>query len=144
VTLSAWLGREATIDEVKGITIETVKAIYTQEYYMKPKLNKLPDSIQGVMLDAAVNSGPGRAIKILQQVLNDAGYGPLTVDGSIGPQSLAAAAKAETAMGGEAFCRALVERRRAFMQQLAVKDPTQQRFVKGWMARCDQLETEFA
>lgn len=143
-TLGAWLGRAATIEDVQSMTVATAKAIYTQNYFAKPGLDKLPAAIQPVMLDAAVNSGPGQSVKFLQQVLNDAGYGPLAVDGGIGPATLAAAAKAASAMDGSALSRALVEKRRAFLKHLAVANPSQQQFEKGWMARCDQLEAEYA
>lgn len=142
-TLSAWLGRPATIDEVKAMTADLAKAIYSRTYFITPRINQLPEAIQPVMLDAAINSGPGQAIRFLQQVLNDGGYGPLTVDGGIGPMTVAAATKANAAMG-TGLIRALVERRRAFLQRLAVDNPSQQRFQAGWMARCDELETQYA
>lgn len=142
-TLSAWLGRPASVAEVQALTADTAKAIYTRNYFTKPGLDKLPAAIQPVMLDAAVNSGPGQAVKFLQEVLNESGYGPLSVDGGIGPATIAAATQADAAMGS-ALVRALVEKRRAFLKQLAVTNPSQQRFEAGWMARCDQLEAEYA
>lgn len=142
-TLSDWLGRPATIDEVKAMTADTAKAIYASNYFIKPKIDQLPKAIQPVMLDAAVNSGPGQSIRFLQQVLNDAGYGPLTEDGGVGPMTVAAAGKADAAMGAE-LVRALVERRRGFLLRLAENNPSQQRFQAGWMARCDELETQYA
>lgn len=141
-TLSAWLGRPATIAEVQALDAATAKAIYTKNYYTGPHLDQLPDLIQPVMLDAAVNSGPGHAVKWLQQVLNDNGHGPLTVDGGIGPATIAAANAAVAAMG-TGLNRALIEMRRTFLQQLAVNDPSQQQFEKGWMNRCDALEAQY-
>ncbi|MBC7951348.1 MAG: hypothetical protein H7Z12_05925 [Rhodospirillaceae bacterium] len=142
-TLSTWLGRPATIEDVQTLSAETAKAIYSANYFSKPKIDKLPDLIQAVMLDAAVNSGPGAAIKWLQKVLNDNNYGPLTVDGGIGPASIAAATKAAAEMG-PALNKALIEVRRAFLQGLVQKNPSQQQFEKGWMARCDSLEATYA
>lgn len=140
--LSAWLGRPATTDDVRSLSRDVAKAIYRQDYYHKPKIDQLPDSIQPVMLDAAVNSGPGEAVRFLQEVLNDQGYG-LAVDVGIGPATLAAAAKADAALG-KGLAGALIAKRRAFLQQLAVKDPSQQRFEAGWMARCDALAAQYA
>lgn len=142
-TLSAWLGHAATIDDVKNLTADTAKAIYNANYFTKPKLDKLPALIQPVMLDAAVNSGPGAAIKWLQQVLNDHSYGPLTVDGGIGPASIAAANKAAEDMG-PALNGALIDVRRAFLMGLIEKNPSQQQFEKGWMARCDALDASYS
>lgn len=141
-TLGVWLGRPATIAEVQNLDSATAKAIYTKNYFTGPHLDQLPDLIQPVMLDAAVNSGPGHAVKWLQQVLNDTGHGPVTVDGGLGPATEAAAHAAAAAMGS-ALTRALVEARRVFLQQLAVNDPSQQEFEQGWMNRCDALEAQY-
>lgn len=141
--LSAWLGRPATVAEVQGLSRDDAKAIYRKDYYHTPKIDQLPESIQPVMLDAAVNSGPGQSIRFLQEVLNDQGYGPLAVDGGIGPATLAAAAKADAALG-KCLAGALIAKRRAFLQQLAVNNPSQQRFEAGWMARCDALAAQYA
>lgn len=141
-TLGAYLGRPATVADVQNLTVDTAKAIYSANYYTGPKINQLPDLIQPVMLDAAVNSGPGQSIKWLQQVLNSNNYGPLTVDGGIGPKTVAAADAAATAMGA-ALNKALVEIRRTFLQQLCANNPSQQVFEKGWMNRCNALETEY-
>lgn len=142
-TLSTWLGRPATIADVQGLDVATAKAIYAKNYYSGPHIDQLPVLIQPVMLDAAVNSGPGQSVKWLQQVLNANGYGPLGVDGGIGPATIAAAGKAAAAMGA-ALNRALIEARRTFLQNLAAANPSQQVFEKGWMARCDALESEYA
>lgn len=141
-TLSAWLGRPASVEDVRNLTTDTAKAIYTKQYFVGPHLDQLPDLIQPVMLDAAVNSGPGHAVKWLQQVINDNGHGPVMVDGGIGPATVAAANAAAAAMGA-GLNRALVETRRAFLQHLAVNDPSQQQFEQGWMARCDALEAQY-
>lgn len=142
-TLSAWLGRPATLDEVRNLTADTAKAIYTANYYAKPHIDQLPALIQPVMLDAAVNSGPGQAVKWLQRVLNAGGYGPLAVDGGVGPATISAANKAAASMGSS-LNKALVEARRAFLEQLCQTRPQQAQFEKGWMARCDQLEAQYA
>ncbi|MBC7907291.1 MAG: glycoside hydrolase family 108 protein [Rhodospirillaceae bacterium] len=141
-TLSNWLGHPATVADVQTLSVETAKAIYSANYYSKPKIDQLPDLIQAVMLDAAVNSGPGQSVKWLQQVLNTNNYGPLTVDGGIGPATIGAATKAATDLG-PALSRALIEIRRAFLNQLCQENPSQQQFEKGWMARCDGLEATY-
>lgn len=142
-TLGQWLGRPASIADVQGLTVETAKAIYTANYYTKPHLDRLPELIQPVMLDGAVNSGPGASVKWLQEVLNANGYGPLSVDGGIGPATIAAANQAAAKMG-PAFNTALIEVRRAFLVSLGRNDPSQQQFEKGWMARCDSLEETYS
>lgn len=142
-TLSDWLGRQASIADVQGLTTDEAKQIYAKNYFTGPKLNQLPELIQPVMLDAAVNSGVGRSIKWLQTVLNETGHGPLTVDGGIGPQTIAAANAAAAAMGAD-LNKALIDIRRTFLQALVQKDPSQKKFENGWMNRCAALETEYA
>lgn len=141
-TLSNWLGRPASVAEVQALDTATAKAIYRKNYFTGPHLDQLPDLIQPVMLDAAVNSGPGQSIKWLQKVLNANNYGPLTVDGGIGPKTVAAAEAAAEAMGTD-LNKALIEIRRAFLQSLVANNPSQQQFEKGWMNRCDALEAEY-
>lgn len=142
-TLGAYLGRQASVEDVQNLDVATAKTIYAANYLKKPGIDKLPDLIQPVMLDAAVNSGPGQSVKFLQQVLNDSGYGPLTVDGGLGPKTNGAAAKAAADLGKD-LNRRLVEKRRAFLKALVASRPSSAVFEKGWMARCDQLEAEYA
>lgn len=141
-TLSQYLGQDATVDDVRALSLETAKEIYRQKFLAEPKIDRLPDLIQPVMFDAAVNSGPGRAIKWLQQELNRAGHGPLSEDGAIGPKTIEAAEKA-VEKDGTGFSRALVERRRSFLMALCAQNPSQKVFERGWMARCDRLEANY-
>lgn len=140
--LGVWLGHPASVDDVQALDVDTAKAIYRKNYYLAPHLDQLPALIQPVMLDAAVNSGPGQAVMWLQAVLNANNYGPLTEDGGIGPKTVTAATAAAAAMG-PALNKALIEARRTFLQRLAVNDPTQQQFEKGWMNRCNALEAQY-
>lgn len=141
-TLSAFNGSPASVADVQALSVDQAKAIYRQNYYLKPGLDKLPALIQPVMLDAAVNSGPVQSIKFLQQVLNDSGFGPLTVDGAIGQKTIDAANAAASQLGAELNSR-LVAKRRAFLMGLVSSRPSNAVFEKGWMARCDQLEQQY-
>lgn len=53
--LSTWLGRPASVAEVRALDVDTAKAIYARNYFTAPHLDQLPTLIQPVMLDAAVN-----------------------------------------------------------------------------------------
>lgn len=139
-TLGKFLGREATVEDVQEMTEETAREIYKHSFYSGPKIDRLPEDIQSVVFDAAVNSGPGRSIKWVQQELNAQGYGPLSEDGALGPKSIQAAATACEEKGGGEIARALVERRRQFLHNLIAQNPSQKVFEKGWMARLDRLE----
>lgn len=133
-TLAAYYGRPASIEDVKRITPELAKEIYQRIYLDGPGIHTMPEPIQPALFDAAVNSGPRRSIEWLQQVLNYAGYGPLQADGAVGPATRAAAVKAQGEMGAMLLA-ALVDQRRAFLEDLMRGDPSQEKFRRGWIRR---------
>ena len=85
-TLSRWLGRPATIAEIKALTRETVKPIYKVNYANAVRYDELPPGIDYLAFDLAVNSGPRRAAVFLQEIL-----GMKDADGFIGPATVRAA-----------------------------------------------------
>jgi lysozyme family protein len=133
-TLSAYYGRQATVEEVRSLQPALAREIYEARYFSGPRLHTLPESIQAAMLDAAVNSGPRRAVQFLQEVLNQAGYGPMQTDGAVGPKTRAGAEQADRDMGAMLLA-ALIEQRRAFMADLIKGDPGDAKYWRGWMRR---------
>jgi lysozyme family protein len=133
-TLSAYYGRPASIEDVKRVTPELAREIYSRIYLDGPGIHTMPAEIVPALFDAAVNSGPRQSIIFLQQVLNFAGYGPLQADGAIGPKTRAAAVRAQSEMGAMLLA-ALVDQRRAFLEGLMQSDPRQQQFRRGWIRR---------
>jgi lysozyme family protein len=131
--LSKWLGRAATVDEVKNLTRKTAEAIFLQDYFLAPRINLLPERTQPFVFDFSVNSGPSRAIKAVQSVCQDAGFDPKGVDGKIGPGTLRAAQDADKAMGAW-FLAALVQNREDFYHAIVAAKPSQKKFLKGWLA----------
>ncbi|AMW34355.1 hypothetical protein HEQ62_05675 [Haematospirillum jordaniae] len=142
-TLSDYYKRQATIDDVRNLSESQARTIYQKRYIEDPGFDKVPELIRPVLVDAGVNSGPRCSITWLQDVLNQQGYGPLTSDGILGPATRSAAEKAVSTMGA-GLTKALIERRRIFLEHLIATNPSQKRFERGWMARLDRLETETA
>ena len=70
-----------TID-IKTLTIDGAKKIYKEDFWDKLSLDKLPTEITFDIFDMAVNSGPARAIKLLQLCVK------AEEDGVIGPNTL--------------------------------------------------------
>jgi lysozyme family protein len=138
-TLSRHLGRPASAEEVRGLERTVAAEIYRREYYAKPGLDTLPERIQPFTFDAAVNHGPSRAIRFVQQVCTDAGYGPLAIDGACGPLTGRVAAAAERAMA-DWLLAALVEERRSFYYALVARDPAQRVFLDGWLNRLAEFD----
>jgi lysozyme family protein len=138
-TLSRYLGRAAGKEEVRSLARDVAADIYRRAYYLEPRIDATPASIRAFMFDSAVNHGPRRAIRLLQQVCNGAGFGDLAVDGLLGPATRRQAGIAEDAMGPWLLA-ALAEERLMFYRQIVERDPSQQVFLKGWMNRLAEFD----
>lgn len=122
-TLSSWLGRPATKDEVKALTVRDVAPIYRRNYWDRIRGDDLPSGVDTATGDFAVNSGVSRAAIYLQEVV---GVAP---DGKIGPVTLAVVRKLPAVTVVNKLC----DKRMAFLKRLSTF-PT---FGRGWTARVD-------
>lgn len=114
--------------DVWDIDAGTVADIYQRDYWLACHAFELPAPVDLVTFDAAVNSGPKRAIQWLQAAAG------VEADGVIGPHTLAAVQAAVPA----SLANAILARREAFYHQLA-QQPGQAVFLKGWLARLTNL-----
>lgn len=74
---------------VANITVTELREIYKTQYWDKVDGDQLPLGVDLCVFDAAVNSGPSRGIRWLQQGINKcAGTTRLAVDEGIGPMTL--------------------------------------------------------
>lgn len=128
-TLSAWLGRPATVDEVRTLDEETAREIYVARYLAGPRIDTLPPEIVPQVFDMAVNHGPRRAVRILQEVLNLAGW-RVDVDGTVGPETRRAALEAQEQMG-PFLANAVADQRANFYRRLVAGDPPNASSCKG-------------
>jgi lysozyme family protein len=140
-TLSNYLGRRATIQDVKNLSLDLAKEIYLANYFYGPRINTLPEEVQQKIFDMGVNHGPRRAVKIAQSVVNKAGFGPIGKDGVIGPQTRGAIEISHGEMG-DYFINALVDERNAFYEAIIRNDPTQEVFKNGWLSRSNSFRVE--
>ncbi|MFV1530507.1 MULTISPECIES: glycoside hydrolase family 108 protein [unclassified Phaeobacter] len=76
---------------IKELTREDAIAIYKRDYWDACKCDELPPEIAVAVFDCAVNQGTGIGARLLQKALR------VTADGIIGPKTLAAAHRADTA-----------------------------------------------
>ncbi|WP_395666395.1 glycosyl hydrolase 108 family protein [Methylocella sp.] len=129
-TLSKWMqdrvGRPADVEDVKSLTRETACEIYRTRYWNVCRCDDLPPGVDLVVFDMAVNMGPGRAAKILQQVVG------AEADGSIGDATLAAT----KAMRPADVVVKTTERRLQFYRGLDNWDA----FGRGWTNRANDVE----
>tara|TARA_R110000744_G_scaffold168331_4_gene285962 strand:- start:2072 stop:2617 length:546 start_codon:yes stop_codon:yes gene_type:complete len=127
---------DGDVDEqdIKLVTIEEAAKLYKEDFFLRPKIYKLPKEVQEFVFDSAVNHGPPRAIMFVQNILNQAGFGYLDIDGVMGNKTASAAQKAQDAMV-EFFLKALVEHRIRFYNIIVKNNPSQAKFIKGWTKR---------
>ena len=114
--------------DIKNLTKEGAKEIYKEVYWDKNKVESLPENLWHIYFDMCVNQGKSRAVKIIQRAVNGKG-GSLTVDGGMGPMTIAAIGKS----------RVELDRIRAYRVKyyadLATKKPDLERFYFGWFKR---------
>jgi uncharacterized protein (TIGR02594 family) len=110
--------------ELRAIPQATVRRIYHEGYWRPASCPALPASLALFHFDAAVNQGVAAAARMLQEAVG------ATIDGEIGPETLASAAGAPMA---QALARYADIRRRHYRSL-----PTFWRFGKGWLARTDR------
>lgn len=137
-TLSKYYGRRASIDEVRNLTVDQAKEIYTRDYYAMPRFDTLPEQLQPIAVDTGVLFGPRRAIMFLQSIVNQAGFGPVAEDGVIGPLTRESINNAYREMKAY-FINAVVEERIAFHENVVNNDPSQNVFLQGWKNRAESF-----
>lgn len=98
------------------------------------KIDQIPDSITfDLVADCAVQHGDSRAVKWLQRAL------AVSPDGVIGPQTIGEMSSSET-MWFEIDKSILTERFK-FYAAICVNDPTQLKFLVGWINRATEFLT---
>lgn len=75
-------------EDIKNLTLDRAKVLYRRDYWNACRCDELPARLAPLVFDAAVNQGVATAIRLLQQALH------ITVDGRIGPQTVACAKSA--------------------------------------------------
>ena len=117
--------------------------IFIAHYFHEPGLQHLPQIIQASVFDMYVNAG-ANAVKILQRLLRQMGQ-TVTLDGIVGPQTIAAsqaAAAAAPAHLADAYGIA----RRNYYLRLADLRPQSRKFARardgskgGWVRRAEEF-----
>lgn len=108
-------------------------AIYKLQYWSAVSADKLPDGVDYVIFDGAVNSGPVQSIKWCQRALSDAGYYTGKVDGHMGESTLSAI---ELHPNHDKLIEAICARRLTFLQALK----TWPDFRGGWTKRIKDVK----
>jgi lysozyme family protein len=129
-----WVKHPVDEKAMRALTPELVSPMYKKKYWDAVKGDELPDGLDYLMFDFAINAGPGRAIKTMQKAIGT------TPDGAIGPKTMQSLKEMNPAQLIEKFS---VEKE-SFYRSL----PTFQTFGKGWLRRVaeakDHAETMLA
>ena len=114
--------------DMKDLTVEDVAPIYKKGYWDKMKGDDLPGGLDLCVFDFGVNAGPGRAAKFLQQMIGT------TVDGGIGPNTLAKLEEYVRENGEHESVKKYQEMRQKYYEGLS----TFSTFGKGWTRRVEE------
>jgi lysozyme family protein len=107
-----------------------VRARYLSRYVQGPGFDKVSDpTLQAQLIDFGVNSGPAIAIQKLQVILG------VAVDGVLGPGSLQSLSRGNP----RDINNRLVVARCKMIATLVQKNPSQLKFLGGWLDRALQF-----
>jgi lysozyme family protein len=136
-------------DDIRLVTAEVAVDLFLDDFFHSPRIDRLITQVHPFMFDTAVNCGAGRAVILLQKVVNHISIivpesvpsGPLKPDGGIGPKTRRALTEAYEA-AGDYVINALVEERIKYYQKIIAADPSQEIFRKGWIRRANEFLME--
>jgi len=139
------LDRDGDVDvgDVRALSRGQAVAIFIDHYYRRPGIAGLPEVLRASVFDMYVNAG-ANAVKILQRLLREMGEA-VDVDGVIGPQTQAAAARAAQAAPGHIGDAYGIARRNYYFA-LADARPASRKFARtrsggkgGWIRRAEEF-----
>jgi lysozyme family protein len=116
--------------QVRDMSERTARAVYRALYWNPLRADALPAGVDLSVFDMGVNAGIWGSARLLQRAL---GFTGEEVDGCVGPETLAAAAKCEP----RSLIDDLAERQAAYYRSL-FDFPT---FGRGWLNRTQARKT---
>jgi lysozyme family protein len=124
---------------VKDLKYGDVRDFAYNEYYKKPKLDTLPNKVSGVLFDYAYNSGAGRAVKTLQEIVET------VPDGIIGKKTREAVDNYIKENGEDTLISGILDNREAFLSDLLINNPEKYgKFAEGWANRMSSLRDKYS
>jgi len=128
VTQEVWetfVGHPVTWKDMRDLTPEIIAPFYKRKYWDAVRGDDLPNGLDYLMFDFAVNAGPGRAIKLLQACVGE------QADGMLGPISMSTI----RAMPSKQLIKRFSDAKTKYYKGL--NNPT---YEHGWLARVDIVE----
>lgn len=139
------LDRDGQVDirDVALVSRDQAEDIFVEHYFVKPRIDQLPEPVQASVFDMYVNAG-ANAVKIFQRLLTQMGQ-PITVDGAIGPQTVEAAQNAFNAAPHHLVDAYGIARRNYYFR-IADRRPASRKYAMtraggkgGWIKRAEDF-----
>lgn len=118
--------RGLPVRSVAQMDRQEMRTIYQERYWNPSSAGAFDLPMACALFDAAVNHGPERAKRLMQEAL-----GALRVDGLIGPATVARVQALGVQQAALMFC----SRRWRYFQAIARANPSQRVFLAGWRNR---------
>lgn len=120
--------KSPTIDQLKNISYKEWRDIIHTMYWSKWKADLIEDqNVANMLVDWVWMSGQGVGIKKVQKLLN------LTQDGIVGPKTLKAVNETDNLL------KLVYNARAAHFNQIVRSNPSQKKWLKGWMNRINYI-----
>lgn len=134
---------QVTATDVRALSRAQATDIFIEHYWRRPRICDLPASLQATVFDMYVNAG-SNAVRILQRLVRDMRI-EVTVDGVIGPQTIAVVDRAEAA-APDTIVDAYGIARRNYYYALADRRPASRKYARrrdggkgGWILRAEEF-----
>ena len=137
-------------DDIRACTKAQAAALFKKHFWDALGCAALPLPLAVVLYDGAVNMGPGRAVRQLQQGMNAVGeaqldhYHPIAEDGISGALTAELAEALESANLHWFAARQILRLRDAFYRDLAARRTSLKVFLNGWRNRVKAMSQYLA
>lgn len=120
------------VADIQSMTITEATHLYDLYWWSKYGYSQIVNqTIATKLLDLSINMGQTAAVKCLQYALRSSNGIQLTIDGVMGPQTIAAI----NATSPSSLLMVLKSEAAGYYKQIVAKNPTMQKYLKGWLNR---------
>ena len=121
---------------MRDLTQDFVKNIYLTDYYLANNLDKIKDErVALTIFDVSVHYGIGRGIKFARRALKNMGVN-IEENTKANQEFLDAVNSVDPLQ----FCNTYSQIQRNGYNRIVENDPTQRKYLKGWMGRVDRKD----
>jgi lysozyme family protein len=126
---------DVDIEDIRLLdTPEEAAPIYRRWFWDAVQGDALPAGVDYIIFDSAVNHGPINAGRFLQRASNRQ-RGNLVTDGIIGPATI----QRVQGHDRQELITDILRERDIFYRKIIARDPSQEKFFRGWMNRLARI-----